>query len=156
MLSAIGGGMSSLLFKRIREELGLCYSISASPLVKTLDSGISFIHTLLDESSSKVAKKEIMSVIEKVASDGFDDKTFNCSKAKMLSKVCQVISDPDNLSSPLAKSNLWDYDFDIQKHYDNIENLTLESLNEYAKEYLTRVFFGEEKKSCWFTMNPEK
>jgi predicted Zn-dependent peptidase len=156
MINAIGGGMSSLLFKRIREELGLCYSISASPLVKTLDGGLSFIHTLLDESSVLVAKEEIISVIEKVANSGFDDKTFKCSKAKMLSKLCQVVSDPDNLSSPLAKSKLWDYDFDIQKHYDNIENLTLESLNEYAKKYLTETFFGEKKKSCWFTMNPEE
>jgi len=156
MLGALGGGMSSLLFKRVREELGLCYSISAFSLVKTMDEGLSLIHTQLDEKSSKLAKKEIMSVIEKVANDGFDEKTFQCSKAKMLSKMCQVISDPDNLSTPLAQSKLWDYNFDIQKNYDDIENLTLESLNKYSKKYLTKTFFGDEKKSCWFTMNPEK
>jgi len=155
LLTALGGGMSSVLFKRIREELGLCYSINASGVVKNPKEGLDHIYTLLDADKAQLAKDEIMKIIHNLSLNGFDEKSFNCAKAKMLAKICRVLSDPDNLSGPLAKSKLWVYDFDIQKQYDMIDGLTYKKFNKYTMEHLTKVFYGYDKHSCWFTMNPE-
>ena len=157
MLSCLGSGLGSLLGKEIREELGLCYSISAFSLVRTPHDGVDLIHTLLDPDNAQLAREKIMEVLHRASVEGVDELTFKCAKAKMLASWCKTVGNPQGISTPLAKHKIWGLDFDLKKQYEAVKNLNHEEVNEYIKSYLTKVFFDKSSKKefCWFSMNPE-
>jgi predicted Zn-dependent peptidase len=77
--NALGGGMHSLLFDRIREELGLCYFIAAYNRTNE-QHGIGYITCLLDESNIEQARDEIFKILRKIRSEGLPPELLEVSK----------------------------------------------------------------------------
>jgi len=83
MSVGLGGGMHSLLFDRIREELGLCYSVGV--LAQSFkDTGDSLVYCLLDEGNIEQAKGEISTILQKTKQQGFSEELLRVSKKTML------------------------------------------------------------------------
>lgn len=83
LFNALGQGMHSLLFDRIREELGLCYSVGAANNAD-LTYGTSTIYCQLDEKQVDFAVDEINKVLAKVKAEGISDKLLEVAKSNML------------------------------------------------------------------------
>jgi predicted Zn-dependent peptidase len=146
MFSALGGGMHSKLFAEVREEAGLCYSISAFDYMSNHASGVSSVFTQIDDEDEDIAKEKIMDVINDVRTNGFDKDTFECAKYHMLGSFCRQIEGVRKLASAMAKSYLFDEDVNFQEKYEDMESLNLEAVNAYAKD------FWHDKDIAWISM----
>src|SRR5690606_26246615 len=66
----LGGGMSSRLFQRVREELGLAYSVYSFQ-IHHLDTGLQGIYVGTSPESAELALTEILRELERTAREGF-------------------------------------------------------------------------------------
>lgn len=132
LCNALGGGMHSLLFDRLREELGLCYSASAWHN-SAQQYGTCQIFTMLDESNIELAKEEIEKILKKVSKEGFSDELIEIAKKNYLFNFgrrcqtsgginCMADSYFDLADFPLER--YIDYD-DRRKNIDKINNKDL-------------------------------
>jgi len=81
--NGLGSGVHSLLFDRIREELGLCYCVGVE-LDSYKDIGDMLIYCLLDEKNINFAKNEILKIIDGIKQNGFDKELLEISKTSVL------------------------------------------------------------------------
>jgi predicted Zn-dependent peptidase len=144
MLNALGGGMYSILNTEIREKLGLCYSISVMEYAKNKTDGLGIIHTLVAPENQQLAADKIIECIDDMTENGIDEKIFKCAKAKMLADWCKIMEDPKRLANSIAQRTLLGIDIDLEGDYQKVLNLTLEDVNEYAKN-----FFKERGRGCY-------
>ncbi len=79
-----GAGMSSRLFQKIREELGLCYTIYSYPSCY-LKTGTFAVYAGLNPKSAELAYEEIKKVLIDLKKNGVSDAEFNRGKAQMIS-----------------------------------------------------------------------
>lgn len=77
-VNAIGGGMHSLIFDRIREKLGLVYSTGA---FSTLEADVPCLvcYGLCERQRAAIVEEEIQKIIDEVLLDGVDDEIFDVS-----------------------------------------------------------------------------
>lgn len=80
--SAIGGGMSSRLFQRIREELGMAYSVYTYP-TSYPGCGSFTIYAGTSPENGEVVISEIQKELAKALQDGFTEKEFKSAKAQL-------------------------------------------------------------------------
>ena len=70
--SALGGGMSSRLFQRVREELGLCYSIYTYQSFYSL-GGVSGVYVGTRPATADTAAAAVREELARVAADGLPE-----------------------------------------------------------------------------------
>ncbi|MBQ0099192.1 MAG: insulinase family protein, partial [Firmicutes bacterium] len=80
----LGGGMSSRLFQKIREEQGLCYSIYSYPSYYK-DNGVMEIYAGVSLESRDEAFKSILEEIEKFKNKGITEQELTRGKEQMKS-----------------------------------------------------------------------
>ena len=80
--NAIGGGMSSRLFQRIREELGMAYSVYTYP-TSYPGCGTLTIYAGTSPENGQVVLREIQSELQKALEGGLTEKEFNSAKAQL-------------------------------------------------------------------------
>lgn len=80
--NALGGGMSSRLFQRIREELGMAYSVYTYP-VSYPGVGTFTIYAGTSPENGEVVLREIQAELQKALDGGFTDKEFKSAKAQL-------------------------------------------------------------------------
>ena len=85
LIEEISGGMDGLLFKRIREELGLAYYVGTSQLVSYSRGSIYFYAGTNSESLSKV-QHELEKIIGSLISEKIDDKVLERAKKSLIGK----------------------------------------------------------------------
>lgn len=81
---AVGGGMSSRLFQKIREELGLAYSVYSYPSQYTFD-GYFCIYLGTNPSMTEKAVVAIGEEIRKLKTGGLTDREISRSRAQLKS-----------------------------------------------------------------------
>jgi len=131
----LGGGMSSRLFQKIREELGLCYTVFAYPSYYK-DTGSLVIYAGVNPSSAKGAVQAILEVVENFGSQGVTEKEFLRAKNQMLSSLVMSQENTASLMTAHAKylietGKLYDYNKTIK----NIEKITYQQVNSFIKEF---------------------
>ncbi|MBQ9756377.1 MAG: insulinase family protein [Clostridia bacterium] len=82
--TVLGGGMSSRLFQRIREDLGLCYSVYSYPS-QYKDNGILEIYAGVNTQSRDKAVEAIVEVVDKFKKDGVTEQEFARGKEQLKS-----------------------------------------------------------------------
>ncbi|ORX24196.1 peptidase M16 [Thermoanaerobacterium sp. PSU-2] len=127
--NAFGGGMSSRLFQKIREEEGLVYSIYSYPSTY-IDTGAFTIFASTATENLKSVYELIIEEILKVKNDGFSE--FEVNKFKEQLKI-SILMDMDSISSRMSsigKSLLF-----LKKVYtvndiiDKIDSITYDDVN---------------------------
>ena len=68
----VGGNMSSRLFQRVREQLGLCYSIHSFPSTHS-DCGVFSVYIGTGASGEEQAMREIGKILSEIAKNGVTD-----------------------------------------------------------------------------------
>ena len=132
----LGSGMSSLLFREVREKRGLAYDIE-SRLYNLNDCG----YLTISAGLSKDRLQESLKLIESITSDCYQtiDETV-LQKAKSMYKGRLTLSMEDNLS--IAEFNAASQFFtgtvsSFQEHLEKINQVDLGEIKEIAKLYLS-------------------
>lgn len=97
MTMLFGGGVTSLLFKNVREKLSLCYYCSAS---YSRSSGLIFVKSGVEEKNCDKAIEEINRQLAIIANNKFSDDEFNAVKLYALSAF-------DNISDSIGSIEQW-------------------------------------------------
>ncbi|MCH5161630.1 MAG: insulinase family protein [Clostridiales bacterium] len=134
----LGTGMSSRLFQRIREKMGLCYSVYTSPRMgKTC--GEFTVCANVNAPNAKACIDAINDEIARIARDGVTQEETD--KAKMQLKVTALFGKENPMNymlSLLRRRTLVQEDYDLDKLLSRIERVTRDDINEMAR----RIFGG--------------
>lgn len=136
MSNILGGGMSSRLFQKVREDSGLCYTLYSFSAAH-LDTGYFGIYTALGKQTEMQAIKLIHSEIEKFVAEGPSDEEVSRSKEQLKSSALMGL---ENMNSRMVANarNLYIHgkaldENDIIRGYDSV---TREGVHNLAKKLL--------------------
>lgn len=133
---ALGGGMTSLLFQKIREDLGIAYSIY-SLLQCFISEGVLSIYLATKPNHSMLAFSSVLTLLEKLCKTGFTEAQFKLFKSQLLGEVLLGDDDLENRMNSLAVNELI---YGEHKSTDEvvaeINQLTLADVNDYLKNYI--------------------
>lgn len=132
----LGGGMSSRLFQRLREELGMVYNVYATDYQYST-CGYSVIFLATGPATAEQAVLAVKEVLQEVREKGFCEQELKKAKAQF--KAASILAAES--SSFLMRTGgrrgiLMDTEFDLDERIAEIESVTLES----AKEVFETVF----------------
>ena len=131
----LGTGTSSMLYQKIREELGLCYSID-SWLGRYRGGGYIAVSVSLAPSSEEKAINEIVKIIASFP-ECVTEKQVNIAKEKLISSLIMSREQPQSKFSSMGYNQLmlgrFIEDDDI---ISAIKDVTLQRVIEVGKKYL--------------------
>lgn len=134
-VSILGGSMSSRLFRKIREELGLAYSVYAFAS-RYKDVGTINIYAGVNQDKAKYGFDAIIELIKEVNENGITKEEFLKVKNQLKSSTIFTTEKPASKAQILAKYYLMTgklYDFDAR--IKDIDNVTVNDVIKYIKEF---------------------
>ncbi len=148
----LGGGMSSRLFVRIREKLGLVYSINAMPELFDIAGNI-IISLATNHTNQELALKSIREEIDNIAQNGVTQAEIDKAKTFCKSMIVMSSETTTNIARHNA-SNVMQFGRHktIDDRIDEINKVTLEQVNTLAKE----IFSSENYCMAIVSDNPNK
>jgi predicted Zn-dependent peptidase len=102
----LGGGMSSRLFQRVREELGLAYSVYTYQSYHH-DTGVHGIYVGTSAETAARALDEILAELEAVAAGGFPDDEVESGKNQLKGQLTLSLESPASRMFRVAATELY-------------------------------------------------
>lgn len=146
-----GGGFASRLMKKIRDELGLTYSIYSSFSVNK-EIGMFKVDVQTKNEYSGIVIKEILNQIEKIRKEPVTDEELENAKSFLTGSFPRRLETTIRISDFLANMEFYNLGDDyIKKYPDYINSVTKEDILRVARKYLNPenyvlVIVGDEKK----------
>jgi len=139
LIEEISGGMDGLLFKRIREDLGLAYYVGTSQLVSYSRGSIYFYAGTNSESLSKV-QNELEKIIESLISEKIDDEVLVRAKKSLIGKYSLSKQSYSSRAQSMALNLL----YGLGECYDEenlkvIKNTTSSDLQKCCQKYFNTL-----------------
>lgn len=136
--NALGGGMHSILFDRLREDLGLCYD--AGIYYSSMSNGINdyIIYSLLDKSNVDKAVNEINNILKKVQTEGISEELLEVSKENYLYSSATIYETSNGLSNLAAGYFVFDKFVSFKEKCERVEKITNRNIKEFANKYLNK------------------
>ena len=134
MNTILGGGMSSRLFKRVREELGLAYAVYSYPSHYE-ETGMFTVYAGVNPQKAADAKDAIVSVIEDFKRGGVTKEEF--LRGREQAKSGSIFSQENTSSQMLiyGKQMLYKNEvYDFEKRMAEISALTLDDITRAVAE----------------------
>ena len=103
--NVLGGGMSSRLFQRIREDLGMAYSVYSGPSSYP-HCGEFTIYAATNPKNAKMVLEQIDIEIKKLLEKGIDEKEFTMSKAQLKGSFILGLESAYNRMSALGHNQI--------------------------------------------------
>lgn len=128
--TVLGGGMSSRLFQKVREELGLAYSVY-SYASQYKDNGVLEIYAGVNTAQRDLAVKAIVDEVKKFKKDGITEQEFLRGKEQMKSAFIMGRESTASQMMLFGKYMLYlNKEFDVNERLDKIEKITLDDVME--------------------------
>ena len=126
-----GGSSESLLFKQIREELGLVYFISSSydPYKSVL-----FITSGINKTDYPVVKKTIDSILDKIIKQDYSDELLKICKTVQVNALIESLDSPVSLSARISRDSLFNKQFNPQLIINSLKKVTKSGVSSIAKQ----------------------
>lgn len=134
MNAILGGGMSSRLFQRVREELGLAYSVY-SYISAYEETGMLSIYAGVNPQKAKDAAEAVISVVNHLKKDGVTQEEFLRGREQM--KASSIFSQENTSSQMLlyGKQMLYKNEvYDFEKRMNEISALTRDDIIDVIAE----------------------
>src|SRR5213594_346441 len=138
LLSTIlGDGRSSRLYRRVREEAGLAFSISAFSYTPG-DPGLFGIDAMVDPKKRDAAEQLALRIVDEVKQAGVTAEEFEKAKKITLSHHLGALTTMRGQASDIGSNWLLTRDLNFSRHYlDAVQKVTLEDIKRVAATYLT-------------------
>ena len=128
--TVLGGGMSSRLFQRIREELGLCYTVYSYPSAYRTVGSLA-IYAGLNPNQTNEAYDAIFKLLKELKNTGISQKEYEKGKAQVLSSYAFGQESTASQMMLFGKYLLFTGKlFDFENEVYRIENITHKKVNE--------------------------
>lgn len=132
----LGGDFTSRLNQKVREELGLTYSISSNFDVKK-DKGSFEISTFTKNDTALKTFEETLNVVQNFIEKGVQESEINAGKNQMVGQFPHAIETPDRLAFNLLALDFYgiphSYLTDFNK---NVKSITPDRLNSVLRKYI--------------------
>ncbi len=132
--TVLGGGMSSRLFQKVREELGLAYSVYSYPS-QYKDGGVLEIYAGVNASSRELAAEAILSELKRFKADGITEQEFARGKEQLKSSC---IMGRESTASQMLLSGKYmlylDEEYDFNERLKRLEKVTLKDVITVIKD----------------------
>jgi zinc protease len=150
LLSTIlGDGRSSRLYRRVREEAGLAFSISAFSYTPG-DPGLFGIDATVDPKKREAAEQLALRIVDDVKHAGVTPKELRKAKKIMLSHHLGTLTTMRGQASDIGSNWLLTRDLNFSRHYlDAVQKVTVKDIERVAATYLT------EKNLTVISLNPK-
>jgi predicted Zn-dependent peptidase len=133
--SALGGGMSSRLFQRVREELGLCYSIYTYQSFYSL-SGVAGVYVGTRPATADTAVAAVREELAKVAAEGLPEPELDQVKRQVKGQLVLSLESSGARLYRLASFALHDEPFlSLGELLDKVDAVTSEDIRRVAGSY---------------------
>lgn len=133
---ALGGGMSSRLFQRVREEMGLAYSIYAFQSFYA-EAGVSGVYVGTRPASAPVARDTVFEELGRLASEGLEPVEFVQVKEQVRGQLVLALESTAAKLHRLAGYALRDEELrTMDEILTEIDTITQERVAEVARRYL--------------------
>lgn len=133
----LGEGMSSRLFQKLREELGLAYSVY-SFLDSFQDTGLFGVYLGTDPGKTVTAVREVLREIRSALEGGVAEKDLDFAKSFIRGNVLLAQESTVNRMMHLARTELYLGRVEpVEKALERIERVTLRELRRVCGRYLT-------------------
>ena len=130
----LGGGMSSRLFQKVREELGAAYYIGASQN-SNLDHGFLAIYSGVDAPRLKIVISAIMAEIKKIKTEIIPARELTRVKDHLIGNLFLGLETPSNQTYFYGEQILAGKEILSPRQYaQKIKAITAEELNDLANE----------------------
>jgi len=141
LLNALGGGCFSALFKRIRGELGLCYTVGmGESRLQYPDDSIIGVYGYTAEKNIESFIIETEKILKDVIANGISEELFQCSKEDELAALIRGTETSAGLASALMdKYLIGDYTH-LEDSIAKLKKVTIEDCNELAKDLLNQQY----------------
>ena len=133
----LGGAMSSRLFQRIREDLGLAYSVYSYPNTYK-GVGTFGLYAGVSPKNAELVLQEIRAELKKFVDEGITEKEFRDSVTQLRSGYLMGLESPGARMQGLGRSTLLrGKPLSHEATLAAIEAVTMEKVMEVAREVLT-------------------
>lgn len=133
---ALGGGMSSRLFQKVREELGLAYAIYAFHSFYRA-AGVLGVYVGTRPATAVRARGVVETELAKLATEGLEPEEFRQVKEQIQGQMVLALESTGARLHRLAAYALRDEDIrSIDAVLAEVQALTLDGVNEVAAKYL--------------------
>jgi predicted Zn-dependent peptidase len=150
LYKAAGGGMYSMLFQKIREELGLCYSVGMyGNALSYPDRRIASLYGYTSPENVDLFIEESEKVLKDIMKNGIDQNIFECAKTDYLASVLRHTETSVGKAMYLVNKLLVNKKGNIEDTIQNIRNVKIEDCNMLAEKLLNQQY-------NWAVMNPKK
>src|SRR5438445_2200276 len=138
LLSTIlGDGRSSRLYRRVREEAGLAFSISAFSYTPG-DPGLFGIDATVDPKKREPAEQLALRIVDEAKSAGVTADELKKAKKMTLSHHLGALTTMRGQASDIGANWLLTRDLNFSRHYlDAVQKVTLDDIKRVAASYLT-------------------
>ncbi|MBX2988967.1 MAG: insulinase family protein [Bdellovibrionaceae bacterium] len=147
---AFGGGFSSRLMQKVRDDLGLTYSISSS--VDARQAAGSFnISTFTRNEAVGKALDEILKLYKEFAANGITEEELKSAKAQLIGQYPRGIETADGTATGLVLLDFYGRPLsDLADFPKNVAKLSLKDVNAAISRHFTQgslkvLVFGDEK-----------
>jgi len=133
--SALGAGMSSRLFQKVREELGLCYAVYTYQSFYGV-SGVSGVYVGTRPGTAQKAATAVRDELERVASEGLPASELDQIKRQTKGQVMLSLESTGSRLHRLASFALHDEPFiGLDALLEKIDAVSGEDIRRVAGEY---------------------
>jgi zinc protease len=133
----LGDGRSSRLYRQVREEAGLAYSVSAFSYTPG-DPGILGVDATLDPQKREAAQQLILSIIEEIKQNGVTPDELNKAKKVCLSHQLSSLVTMRGQASDIGSNWLLTRNLNFSRDYlKAVQRLNREDIQNAAGRYLT-------------------
>lgn len=140
--AALGGGMTSRLYQRIREKMGLAYTVY-SYLQPFSDSGLQMIYAGTSAKHLRRAMGAITHEIDRLQKNGLTRSELEFYKTQVIGSIVLECDDIENRMNSLGYSEMVFGEYrTVDESLKGLQSVSLDSLNLYLKKYLDRSRIG--------------
>ena len=131
-----GGSMSSRLFQRVREELGMAYAIYSYG--QSYESyGMTGVYAGVSPKNGRLVLDEIRRVAEELLRGGVTPQEFESGKNQMRNSFLMSLESPGSRMQSLGRGTLIGHYRDPETVTARIEAVTLDEVNEAVRRVLS-------------------
>lgn len=132
MNAILGSGMSSRLFKRIREELGLAYAVGSSPNYY-LDSGLYVIYVGTEPANVRQTIEIVLEEVERLRHEPVSGERLQLAKEKLKGHLLLGLESSQARMVRLGLGEIYQIHQPLQEVIHRIESVTAEQVQEVAQ-----------------------
>lgn len=133
----LGGGMSSRLFQKIREDLGLVYTIGAFNNSYS-DNGLFCIYGGVSHDKIYKCISAINEELKSVCNDKFFEKEFELAKSQVKSSILMSLEKNTYKSEEIGKNiSIFGRSRSTKEILDSLNNIKIDDISDIAKRILS-------------------